>query len=75
MTVEQIAAEAMNLPAEKRAELADRIVESLDAAQLNHFDMLWASESRRRLDEILTNKVKTISGDEALARARQVASE
>jgi len=75
MTVEQIAAEALSLPTEKRAELADRIVESLDAAELNRIDKLWAAESRRRLEEILQGKIETIPGDEALARARRVANE
>lgn len=75
MTVEQIAAEALNLPTDKRAELADRIVASLDAAELNRIDKLWAAESRRRLDEILQGIVETIPGDEVLARARRLAAE
>jgi putative addiction module component (TIGR02574 family) len=75
MTVEQIAAEAMHLPTEARAQLADRLVESLDAAELNRIDRLWSAEARRRLDEIIQGKVETIPGDEALARARRVAGE
>ena len=75
MTVEQIAAEAMHLPTEARAQLADRLVESLDAAEFNRIDNLWATEARRRLDEILRGKAETIPGDEALARARRVAGE
>ena len=75
MTVEQIATEAMNLPSEDRAALADQLVESLDAAELNRIDHLWAAEARHRLDEILQGKVETIPGDVALARARRVAGE
>ena len=75
MTVEQIAAEAMNLPTEARAQLADRIVESLDATELNRLDRLWSAEARHRLDDILQGRVATIPGDEALARARRVAGE
>jgi putative addiction module component (TIGR02574 family) len=75
MTVEQIAAEAMNLPSEDRAQLADRLVESLDATELNRIDRLWSTEARRRLDEIQQGKTETIPGDEALARARRVATE
>jgi len=33
MTVEQIATEALSLPTEDRAALAERLVESLDAAE------------------------------------------
>lgn len=75
MTLEQLAAEALHLPTEARAQLADRLVESLDAAELNRIDKLWASEARRRLDEILQGKVETIPGEEALARARRLAEE
>jgi len=75
MTVEQIAEAAMNLPTEARAQLADRLVESLDAAELNRIDRLWGTEARHRLDEILQGKVETIPGDEALARARRAAGE
>lgn len=75
MTVEQIAAEAMHLPAEARAQLADQLVQSLDAAALNRIDHFWSAEASRRLDEIIKGKVETIPGDEALARARRVATE
>ena len=75
MTLDQLAAEALHLPTEARAQLADRLVESLDAAELNRIDKLWASEARRRLDEILQGKVETIPGEEALARARRLAEE
>jgi putative addiction module component (TIGR02574 family) len=75
MTVEQIAAEAMHLPTEARAQLADQLVESLDAADLDRIDHLWSAEATRRLDEIIKGKVETISGDEALVRARRVATE
>ena len=75
MTVEQIVAEALQLPAEARAQLADQLVESLDAAELNRIDRLWAVEARSRLDEIIAGKVETIPGEEALARARRLAGE
>ena len=75
MTVEQLAAEAMHLPTEARAQLADQLVESLDADELNRLDRLWSTEARRRLDEIIAGKIETIPGEEALAHARRVASE
>ena len=75
LTIEQRADEAMKLPSEARAQLADRLVESLDAAELSRTEKLWAAESCRRLDEILQEKVETIPGDEVLARARRLAAE
>jgi putative addiction module component (TIGR02574 family) len=71
MTIDEIAKEALALPSEDRALLADRLVESLDAAEVNRVDMLWAAEARRRRDEVREGRVQPIPGDEALARVRR----
>ena len=52
MTVEQIVAEALGLPSEARALLADRLVESLDPAEDGYVRQLWAGEAMRRRDEV-----------------------
>jgi putative addiction module component (TIGR02574 family) len=70
MTVEQIAAEALSLPSEARAQLADRLVESLDPAEEGVVRQLWATEAMRRRDEVRNGRIKTIPSDEALARVR-----
>ena len=71
LTVEQIAEEALALPSEARALLADRLVESLDPAEDNYIQQLWATEARRRRDDVRTGHLQTIPGDEALERVRQ----
>jgi hypothetical protein len=71
MTIDQIAKEALALPSEARALLADRLVESLDAADASRVDRLWATEARRRRDEVRQGLVQTVPGDEALARVRR----
>jgi putative addiction module component (TIGR02574 family) len=71
MTIDQLAQEALTLPSEQRALLADRLVESLDAAEVNRLDRLWAAEARRRRDEVRQGRVQTIPGDEALAQVRR----
>ncbi len=71
-TVEQLAKQAMNLPAESRARLADLIVESLDADELGPIDRLWVAEAKRRRDEVRSGGVETIPGDEALQKVRDV---
>lgn len=71
MTIEQLAAEALTLPSEERALLADRLVESLDAAEVNRLDRLWVTEAKRRRDEVRNGTVQSIPGDEALARVRR----
>lgn len=71
LSVEQIADEALALPSEARALLADRLVESLDPTEDGYVRQLWAAEVRRRRDEVRSGRVQTIPGDEALARVRQ----
>ncbi len=71
MTIEQIEQAALALPDEARARLADRLVESLEAPELGHIDRLWASEAKRRRDEVRQGKVQTIAGPEGVARVRR----
>ena len=51
-TLEQLVEQAMTLPSESRARLADLLVESLDAEELGRIDRLWAAEATRRRDEV-----------------------
>jgi hypothetical protein len=71
-TVEQLAEQAMNLPSESRARLADLLVESLDANELGHIDRLWVAEAKRRRDEVRNGGVETVPGEEALRKVRDV---
>ena len=71
MTVEQIATEALSLPSEARALLADRLVESLDPAEDGTVRELWVNEALRRRDDVRSGRIKTIPSDEALARVRR----
>jgi hypothetical protein len=72
-TLEKLAEEAMNLPTESRARLADILVESLDKEDLGHIDPLWLTEGKRRRDEIRSGRVQTVPGDEALKKVRDIA--
>ena len=71
---EEIADEAMALPSESRARLADRLVESLDVAELGTIDNLWAAEAIRRRDEVRSGSVATVDGDDALRKVRSALS-
>jgi len=75
LTIEQLAEEALALPANARAQLLDRLVESLDPAEDIPFRELWAAEALRRRDEVRAGRVQTIPGAEALKLARKAASE
>ena len=69
-TVEQLAQQALALPSESRARLADLLVESLEGDVLGTIEQLWTSEAKRRRDEVREGKVRTIEGEEALRRVR-----
>jgi putative addiction module component (TIGR02574 family) len=71
MTLDQLAQEALALPTESRALLADKLVESLDTEELGQIDRLWATEAKRRRDDVRQGRVQTIPGDEALTRVRR----
>jgi hypothetical protein len=67
---EQLAEQAMALPSESRARLADRLVESKDADELGAIDRLWVTEAIRRRDEVRSGKVEAIDGEDALRKVR-----
>jgi hypothetical protein len=70
--VAQILKETEQLSAAERADLADRLVESL--AQNIPADVASAhiSEVRRRIEQADSGEVELIPGEEALARIRQL---
>ena len=71
LTIEQIAEEALSLPSEARALLADRLVESLDPLEDGYIRQLWVAEARARRDNVRTGLVKTIPGLETLDHVRK----
>jgi len=71
MTVERIVDEALALPSEERALLADRLVESLDPAEHGQARQLWGAETLRRRDEVRAGLVQTVPGEEGLAQVRR----
>lgn len=72
LTLEQLTAEAMQLPVESRVLLADRLVESLDSAELDNIQRLWTAEAIRRRDEVRSGRVKSIPGEQVLDEVRRL---
>ena len=70
LTPEQLAEQALDLPAESRARLADLLVESLDAAERGPIDHAWIAVARRRRDEVRAGDVKPIPAEDAFRKAR-----
>jgi hypothetical protein len=71
-TLEQLAKQAMSLPSESRARLADLLVESLDSEDLGQIEQLWIAEAKRRRDEMRDGTVEPIDGEEGLRAVRDL---
>ncbi len=70
-TIESLVEQAMTLPNESRAQLADLLVQSLDTGSAGTLDNLWAAEAIRRRDEVRAGQIETIPGEEALRKVRE----
>lgn len=70
-TVEKLVEQAMTLPSESRARIADLLVESLDAEELGRTDRLWAAEATRRRAEVRNGQAETVPGEDALRKVRE----
>lgn len=71
-SVEQLAEQAMSLPSESRARLADLLVESLNGEDLGEIERLWIAEAKRRRDEMRNGTLERIDGDEGLRAVRDL---
>jgi putative addiction module component (TIGR02574 family) len=74
MSIDQIAAEALRLPPEQRALLAESLWESLDDPFKSPTEMDDASALALALErdrDLETGKVKPVSHEEMMARLRQ----
>lgn len=71
-TSEEIFREAMTLPPEVRAELAERLIGSLAEDVSPEITSAQLAEVRRRIVEVESGQVEMIPGDEVLARARRL---
>lgn len=54
--------QAISLPVETRAQLIDKLLQSIHPVQ-KEVDEIWAVEAEKRVKEIKSGKVKTIPGD------------
>ena len=59
----------MKLNIEERAELAQRLLASLDDAPASEIEKLWIEEAERRLREFREGKTKGIPAEEVFRKA------
>jgi putative addiction module component (TIGR02574 family) len=67
MTTKELIAEAVALPVEDRALVAESILRSLNAPETD-IDRRWAKVARRRLAELRSGKVTPVPGEEVFGR-------
>ncbi len=70
MPIKDLITEAMSLPVEDRAILADTILKSLNSPD-SEMDRTWAAVAKRRLAELRSGQVEALPGDELFARIRK----
>jgi putative addiction module component (TIGR02574 family) len=71
-TVEQLEAEALMLTEGQRAELAERLVESLASPRNLAAQDAWLALAKRRRDELRSGQVAGIPGDAGSALVRRL---
>ena len=73
VTLEQVAEEALNLSVSDRSALTRILIQTLDpepADDATEVQQAWQVEVEKRVDEILTGRVKTIPAEEVFAKLR-----
>lgn len=71
-TLNQLAEEAMHLPPASRAELAEKLVESLDFPGSDEVQPLWAAEAISRRDDVRSGRVQPVPGEQVIAEVRRI---
>ena len=71
-TSEEIFHDAVALPTDVRAELAERLIASLADDASPEITEAQLAEVRRRIAQVESGEVALIPGDEALARVRRL---
>ena len=72
-TLEQVAEEALSLSSPDRAALTKILIQALDGEPAENpaeVERAWQVEVEKRVDEILSGRVKTIPAEEVFAKLR-----
>ncbi len=72
VSLKTIKVEALNLPREERAFLADRLLSSLGAEALSDVDTAWVAEAERRYAEHKSGIRQPVPADKVLADADRI---
>jgi hypothetical protein len=67
-TLDELAAEALQLDVEARAALAKALLESLDELSAEEHERLWAEEAADRYEGLKQGRLQSSPSDEVFAR-------
>ena len=70
MNAEPIRQDALSLPVQARAELAEQLLSSLDSLSEAQIAQLWLVEAARRAEDMDRGAAKRISADEVCRQAQ-----
>ena len=68
-TVDKIVSEALSLPAQARAFVAEKLIESLDAEDDGQLSAAWKAEVRKRCREVDEGLVELRDAEDVFSRA------
>jgi len=68
---QKILHDALALPSNLRASLADKLLESLNSPTQKSLDLLWAKEAEKRLKELRTGKASSIPANMVFEEIRK----
>jgi putative addiction module component (TIGR02574 family) len=71
LDLEQITQNALSLPSNARAALAERLLQSLGDEAFSDIDEAWVNEAEKRYQELRQGKVSGIPAHEAFAQIRE----
>jgi putative addiction module component (TIGR02574 family) len=67
---DKLETEVMKLPPEDRAELAQRLIESLEGGDVGDYESDWVQEAERRYEQYRKGVVKGKSAEEVFREAK-----
>jgi putative addiction module component (TIGR02574 family) len=67
---EQVLAEALTLPTQERAQLAEQLFTSLDISS-EEIERLWAAAAESRIDAYERGEIKAVSSEDVFKKIRR----
>lgn len=70
IATDKLLAKALLLPADERASLVEKLLQSLNLPTEAEVDRLWVEEAERRVSQIEAGEVEVIPGEQVFAKIR-----